>query len=181
MGIRQQIQNIHRLTGASIVYVTHDQSEALAMADRIRIVVMNKGRIEQVGTPQDIYQKPRTEFVARFVGKANLVRGEWSGPQFIPDNATGLHWDDTGVANNLKKKNLYPLRPEQIEFNLEGQGIPGIITSVQYQGKDIHYTVQVDQDTWTVHTDLLDTHYLGQQVYLQQKVGQRDKRLVSLS
>ena len=74
--MRREIQKIHHHTNAAIVYVTHDQSEALAMADRI--IVMNMGRVEQVGTPEEIYYNPETVFVSEFVSKANLVRGSWS-------------------------------------------------------------------------------------------------------
>ena len=73
MDMRREIQSVHRETGSAIVYVTHDQGEALAMADRI--VVMNDGHIEQVGTPQEIYLQPQTEFVAKFVSKGNLIHG----------------------------------------------------------------------------------------------------------
>lgn len=162
MEMRKEIQVLHRLTNASIVYVTHDQSEALAMADRI--VVMNKGKVEQVGTPQEIYSFPNTEFVAAFVGKANRITGHWQNNYFVPDLAPQLKWADTGVSNQLKEQSIYPLRPEQLEITLEADGIPGIITSVQYQGKEIHYTVQVGKSAWVVHTDIFRTFSLGQSV-----------------
>ena len=71
-----EIKRIHRDTGTTIVYVTHDQEEAMTMSDRI--CLMNGGRIEQLGTPSDLYFRPKTLFVADFVGESNLVRGSVS-------------------------------------------------------------------------------------------------------
>ncbi|QDP39407.1 ABC transporter ATP-binding protein [Radiobacillus deserti] len=167
MEMRREIQEIHRLTKATIVYVTHDQGEALAMADRI--VVMNEGRIEQVGTPRDIYSFPSTEFVASFVGKANLIKGGWHGNHFVPELAPSLKWTDLGVSEELKKRNIYPLRPEQVELSYEEDGIPGVITSVQYQGKEIHYTVQTQDQSWVVHMDILHAFPLGESVFVRMK------------
>lgn len=76
ISMRRVIQDVHRMTGATIIYVTHDQSEALAMADRI--LIMKNGKIEQVGTPEEIYLHPQTEFAASFVSKCNFVRGQWN-------------------------------------------------------------------------------------------------------
>ena len=78
--MRREIQNIHKLTGATILYVTHDQSEALAMADRI--IIMKDGAIEQVGTPREIYMDPQTVFAATFVSRCNLLKGQWHGDAF---------------------------------------------------------------------------------------------------
>jgi len=71
-----EIKRIHRYTGATIVYVTHDQEEAMTMSDRI--CLMNGGRIEQLGTPPDLYFRPKTLFVADFIGESNLLRGNVS-------------------------------------------------------------------------------------------------------
>lgn len=79
--MRREIKELHQKTKVTVVYVTHDQSEALALADRI--VVMNQGQIEQVGTPQEIYSHPATPFVAKFVGRSNLIAGTWSADTFL--------------------------------------------------------------------------------------------------
>jgi putative spermidine/putrescine transport system ATP-binding protein len=71
--MRIEIKRLHRETGATIIFVTHDQEEALALADRI--CLMNEGRIEQLGTPQDIYERPANTFVADFIGASNLIHG----------------------------------------------------------------------------------------------------------
>jgi iron(III) transport system ATP-binding protein len=75
--MRFEIRRLHDKYRYTTVYVTHDQAEAMTTADQI--VVMNLGRIEQAGTPEDIYQRPRTEFVARFIGGANILKGRWDG------------------------------------------------------------------------------------------------------
>ncbi len=72
--MRDEIRKVQKEVGITAVYVTHDQSEAMAMSDKV--VVMNEGRIEQIGTPEEIYQKPRTKFVADFIGVANFVETE---------------------------------------------------------------------------------------------------------
>jgi len=165
MGMRQEIERLHMLTNASIVYVTHDQNEALAMADRI--VVMNRGRIEQVGPPEEIYAKPRTPFVAAFVGKANLIKGRWQNGMFRPNLAPYLQWPDHGIADELKEEGLYTLRPEQISMTNElDQGLKGTVQSVQYQGKEMHYAVDCQGETFVIHTPLSSRFAVGAEVAL---------------
>jgi iron(III) transport system ATP-binding protein len=72
--VRRELHTIHKMIRRTFVLVTHDQVEAMSMSDRV--VVMNEGRIEQVGTPREIYESPRTDFVAQFVGAANMFQGE---------------------------------------------------------------------------------------------------------
>jgi iron(III) transport system ATP-binding protein len=79
--MRFEIRRLHETTGVTMVYVTHDQTEAMVCADRI--AVMNKGRLEQIGTAFDIYEKPRTEFVASFIGRANTLRGKLVKPGVV--------------------------------------------------------------------------------------------------
>ncbi|WP_254656551.1 ABC transporter ATP-binding protein [Bacillus thermotolerans] len=166
MEMRREIQRIHRKTQSTIVYVTHDQSEALAMADRI--VVMNEGRIEQVGTPEAVYTKPETEFVAAFVGKCQLMKGTWEEGVFIPEKLPLERWKDHGVSVKLKKKGFYPVRPEQWRLAPGGErGEGGIVTLVQYQGKEIHYTIQVENEEWEVHDSVYSPRfYVGDEVSL---------------
>lgn len=79
--MRFEIRRLHDKYRYTTVYVTHDQSEAMTTANLI--VVMNQGVIEQAGTPEDIYQRPRTEFVARFIGSANIFKGRWDGQHTV--------------------------------------------------------------------------------------------------
>ncbi|WP_127484089.1 ABC transporter ATP-binding protein [Paenibacillus ehimensis] len=154
MDMRREIQAIHRQTGTAIVYVTHDQGEALAMADRI--VVMKEGRIEQIGTPQDIYLRPETEFVAKFVSKANLVRGRWNRDSFVPIGSDGtVQWQGARVADYFKSSGMYPVRPDQFKLGSPEQaGISGEVTNVQFQGKEFHYHVRSEDGQWEISSPL---------------------------
>ena len=118
--LRQEMQielkRIQQEVGITFVYVTHDQEEALTMSDRI--AVFNKGRIEQIGRPADVYERPVNEFVAGFVGISNV-----------------LERDGTRVA----------VRPEKIEMLPESaEGEPGTITEVVYAGAVTRYVVELD-------------------------------------
>ena len=163
ISMRQEIQDVHRRTGATILYVTHDQSEALAMADRI--LVMREGAIEQVGTPQDLYAHPETEFVASFVSKCNMVKGQWDRQVFkVADRP--LVYDGHRVANTFKQKGLYPIRPEQFKIVRGGDGLPATIINRQYNGREIHYSLRCGTDTFTVFAGCDEQFDLGEDVYL---------------
>ncbi|GGF69523.1 iron ABC transporter ATP-binding protein [Paenibacillus albidus] len=153
MDMRREIQDVHRRTRSAIVYVTHDQGEALAMADRI--VVMKDGRIEQAGTPQDIYLHPQTEFVAKFVSKANLVEGRWVNNRFVPQESDGVDWPGLQIATHFKNHGLYPVRPDQFILAKEGgAGLSGEVINVQFQGKEFHYNIRCGSRNWEVISPL---------------------------
>lgn len=172
MEMRSEIQRIHRETDASVVYVTHDQGEALAMADKI--IVMNNGRIEQIGSPEDVYTRPHTEFVASFVGKCNLIKGQWENQRFIPSAFPWETWPDIGVTESLKKQGLCPVRPEQWNVSGErGEGLKGTVLSVQYQGKEIHYIIEVENEKWTMHQSIFRPKYkIGDTISLSLKADE---------
>jgi putative spermidine/putrescine transport system ATP-binding protein len=128
-----ELKQIQERVGITFVFVTHDQGEALTMSDRI--AVFNNGRIEQVGTPVEIYEEPQTEFVASFVGTTNLLAGE---------TARSLLGDATACS----------IRPESIRLTqldtpiAEGDvGAPGAIADVQYLGAGTRYRVTLDGGT----------------------------------
>jgi multiple sugar transport system ATP-binding protein len=114
--MRLQIARLHKDLGVTIVYVTHDQVEAMTLADRI--VVLNGGHIQQVGTPLDLYYHPSNVFVATFIGSPpmNLIEGRFEGGEFISDG--GLRWPLPKLARELGKnstpsrKVLWGVRPE---------------------------------------------------------------------
>lgn len=161
--MRREIQNIHKLTGATILYVTHDQSEALAMADRI--IIMKDGGIEQIGTPHEIYMNPQTVFAATFVSRCNLLKGEWRGDAFQMDKENVL-MRNANIATEFRSRGLYPVRPEQFSIGPEGTGIPGIIANKQYNGREIHYSVQYGEEIFTVYTSCQTEYNLGDRVSL---------------
>ncbi|MFS0643620.1 ABC transporter ATP-binding protein [Siminovitchia sp. 179-K 8D1 HS] len=141
MDLRKEIQTIHRKMNTSVVYVTHDQGEALAMADQI--VVMKDGKIEQIGTPEEIYMNPKTLFTATFVGKANLMRGTWFGDHFSPHADPSVIWEGNWVSPEIKEQGFFPVRPEQFQLKKPGDGIAGKVKNVMFQGKEIHYSVEI--------------------------------------
>ena len=163
ISMRREIQDIHSQTGATIIYVTHDQSEALAMADRI--LIMKNGKIEQVGTPEEIYLHPQTEFAASFVSKCNFVRGQWNDSYFkVMDQS--LIYDGPEVAQAFKNHGLFPVRPEQFHIVKEGKGIPATVTNRQYSGREIHYSLKCGEDTFTVYAGSREQYEPGEQVKL---------------
>ena len=76
-----ELKQLQQQLGVTLIFVTHDQEEAMTVSDRI--AVMNAGRIEQIGTPSEIYNRPRTRFVADFIGEINLFEGEWRDGAFV--------------------------------------------------------------------------------------------------
>lgn len=138
----QEIKRIHRATKATVLYVTHDQTEAMSLADRI--IVMNEGKIEQIDTPYNLYHYPQTPFVANFVSKALLVGGNWQGDRFHPEDAEGLNWSGAGVADYFKENSLYPIRPEELSFlsaTDKSAGLRATIKDKQFLGRETRYIV----------------------------------------
>ena len=137
--------------------------EALAMGDRI--LIMKNGKIEQVGTPEEIYLHPQTEFAASFVSKCNFVRGQWNDPYFkVMDQS--LEYAGPEVAQAFKKHGLFPVRPEQFCIVKEGNGIPATVTNRQYSGREIHYSLKCGEDTFTVYAGSREQYEPGEQVKL---------------
>jgi putative spermidine/putrescine transport system ATP-binding protein len=116
-----EIKHLHESLGITVVYVTHDQGEALTMSDRI--AVFNDGRIQQLAPPADLYERPDNSFVAQFIGENNKLPGlieELSGDKALVRLATGELIDATAV--NIKEKGqktLVSIRPERVEFKPE--------------------------------------------------------------
>ena len=108
--LRSEIKDLQRRLGVTTIMVTHDQEEALTMADRI--VVMNHGVIDQVGSPEEIYSYPATSFVADFIGSMNFVPGEVSGPDEVTIGSTKLTCDTKDLAPGSKA--TVAIRPEDV-------------------------------------------------------------------
>lgn len=124
--LRGELRRIHQESGVTTLLVTHDQEEALGISDRI--AVMRDGRLLQEGTPRDLYERPRGEFVAGFLGEANIVSGDL------------LH---------RSPDRRFLVRPEQIR--LEGDRV-GKVRSVCYQGATALLEIETDQVVWKVRT-----------------------------
>lgn len=127
--MRFEIKDIQKQSGITVVYVTHDQTEAMAMSDRI--VVINKGVIQQIGNPRDIYNEPANPFVADFVGKIEFLEGEVK--------AGGIVLDGCGQSlpyeGGLKGRVIVGIRPEHVKYVPEGQGnLTGVVKTHFYLG-----------------------------------------------
>ena len=142
--MRAEIRKLQRRLGKTAIYVTHDQGEALALSDRI--VVMSAGRIEQIGTPREVYETPRTRFVADFIGASNLLAGvaEPSGTIRVGD--ARLTSSDTPAAGPV----TVLIRPERIRLvapdtaPAAGNLLAARVAEVVYLGEDLQLTLEVD-------------------------------------
>ncbi len=135
--------------GITFIYVTHDQEEALTMSDTI--VVMNQGYIQQIGTPEDIYNEPVNAFVADFIGDSNIIDGVMVKDKLVRVRNTDLECVDTGFGTNQPVDVV--IRPEDLMITEPSDGFfQGIITSVIFKG--VHYEIEVAADgyEWLVHT-----------------------------
>ena len=142
-GMQVEIKRLHRQTGSTMLFVTHDQEEALALSDRI--CVMNQARIEQVGTPQQIYRTPRTLFAAEFIGTSNILRGTVRGMLIeTPDGAfvlpSGSPGEGTRAALVIRPEGLL-LRPGN------GSGVSGQVVETVYAGADSRVLVRLASGT----------------------------------
>ena len=137
--MQNELKRIQQATGITFVYVTHDQEEALAMSDTV--VVMDGGIVQQIGTPEDIYNEPENAFVADFIGESNIVDGN-----MLEDNAVqffGRRFEclDKGFAPNEPVDVV--IRPEDVDIVDERDGmIKGVVTNVTFKG--VHYDIIVD-------------------------------------
>ena len=137
-GMRLELKRLQRELGITSVYVTHDQVEALSMSNRI--AVMNDGLVEQVGTPRDIYEKPKTHFVADFVGSANLLPGTILGPDAVGTCMVRTQAGDlvAGCEHEVAAGEdvLVMVRPEhvQLEERTASDGRPGWLGTVMARG-----------------------------------------------
>ncbi|MDJ0448298.1 ABC transporter ATP-binding protein [Methylocystis sp. JR02] len=139
-----QLKEIQRKTQTSFVIVTHDQDEALAIADRI--AVMRAGRLEQIASPIDIYEKPATRFVAGFVGETNFIEGVVArdgGAAFVTSFAR-LPRAECALSEGARA--TLSIRPERIEISREGQGIAGRVEDYVFRGEYTLLRVRVAPD-----------------------------------
>jgi putative spermidine/putrescine transport system ATP-binding protein len=145
--MRTEIRQIQQSLGVTTIFVTHDQEEALSVADRL--VVMNAGRIEQVGTPLELYEAPRTEFVASFIGGANLFHGRLDGERFVLTSghplvfARGPEPDGTGAALAVRPERMTLAAPDAPARAGEN-ALPGAVQLRTYLGATTEYLVALD-------------------------------------
>ncbi len=166
--MQMELSHLHRGLGVTFVMVTHDQEEALSLSDRI--AVMNNGAIEQVGSPTEIYDRPRTAFVADFIGDTNLFRGrvqQGDSAMLQVVTSTGLSILTQAPAAGADAAVVVSIRPESIHLASHPQDVKncfaGQLTNVMYLGAHVQYVVKLDsgdrlQVLQPKGTELLDLH-----------------------
>ena len=160
---REEIRVLLKNAGMSAVFITHDQEEALCFADRL--AVMHDGRIEQIGTPETVYRRPQTPFVADFLGATNLIDGEAEGD--CAETPLGRF----RIAPSARGKVLLSVRPEHlimVQSDPTGQsnGV-GEIVMREFKGHDLTYRVKIGAENYVVQTDYCCPLQVGAQVTLQ--------------
>jgi putative spermidine/putrescine transport system ATP-binding protein len=149
--LQLEIKRVHRERGISVLYVTHDQEEALTMSDRI--AVFNKGRIEQIGTPEELYDRPTTRFVASFIGDTNLVEGRVlgvAGGICEIETAAGRVVASTPTPLAAGSAVSIAVRPERIVLapvETAGVGLEGVIVEQVFLGTSRKYVVRLADGT----------------------------------
>jgi iron(III) transport system ATP-binding protein len=141
--MREEIRLLQQRLGITAIYVTHDQAEALAISDQI--MVMDKGRISQIGSPDALYRRPGNRFVAEFIGEANFL------PAQLEAMEDGHAWIALGPQRlHVTSPALRPgpvtvlARPEAIRIRTQGDGLPGRVQKVSYLGSSADYTIETE-------------------------------------
>ena len=137
--MQNELKRIQQSLGITFIYVTHDQEEALAMSDTV--VVMDAGRIQQIGTPEDIYNEPKNAFVADFIGESNILDGIMRADGVVEIFNRKFQCLDKGFLPDEPVDVV--IRPEDVDIVPEDQGqLKGTVTSVTFKG--VHYDTIVD-------------------------------------
>jgi spermidine/putrescine transport system ATP-binding protein len=158
-----ELKRIQREVGITFVFVTHDQGEALTMSDRI--AVMSDGRVEQIGTPEEIYNSPATLFVAGFIGSANLLPGEVAGTDGDDTVVTLSAGPTVRARTDIVRRPGDPvsvmLRPERLtataDARSDGRSIEGTVSDVVFQGATARIVVRLADDSEVIASVITGT------------------------
>lgn len=182
--MRIKLKALQRRLGITFILVTHDQEEALSMSDRI--AVMNHGRIEQIGTPRDVYEEPKNLFVTHFVGEANIFETE-----VIAATGDKITVDILGRQFELKNRRQFQakeavnviIRPEDLDVwdakDVENKAnmLPGTVHEVIYKGSTVDLVIKLENDQRISATTFFDEddekleYHIGQAIYVDWKIG----------
>ena len=154
--MQNELKRIQQAMGITFIYVTHDQEEALSMSDTV--VVMDKGRIQQIGKPEDIYNEPKNAFVADFIGESNILDGTMLEDYRVKFFGRVFECVDKGFAPNEPVDVV--IRPEDIDIVPPPQGhLIGVVTSVTFKGLNYDIIVDFRGFKWLIQTT--DFHGVG--------------------
>lgn len=175
--MQTELKNIQQRVGITFIYVTHDQEEALTMSDTI--VVMEGGKVQQIGTPVDIYNEPKNAFVAEFIGESNIIDGTMKEDFLVNFAGKDFVCVDKGFKKN---ENIdVVIRPEDIDVVTKEEGaINGIVESVTFKG--VHYEMMVRSSDfhWMIHSTIMKEegteigmNILAENIHIMRKVMER--------
>ena len=156
-----ELKNLQKSTGITFIFVTHDQEEALSMSDTV--IVMDKGKIQQIGTPADIYNEPENAFVADFIGESNILDGIMKKDFLVEFDNKEFACLDSGFADGEDVDVV--IRPEDVDIVPPMKGmLEGNVTSVTFLG--VHYEIIVDINDFKWMIQTTDKHEVGETVGL---------------
>lgn len=159
--MQNELKNIQKQLGITFIYVTHDQEEALSMSDTV--VVMNQGKIQQIGTPVDIYNEPQNAFVADFIGESNILDGVMKCDFEAVFAGHTFRCLDSGFSDGEAVDVV--VRPEDVDITSPEDGmVEGIVTSVTFRGVHFEIIVDIGGFKWMIQTT--DEHREGDRVGL---------------
>ncbi len=147
--MQSELKRIQQQMGITFIYVTHDQEEALAMSDTV--VVMDRGRIQQIGTPEDIYNEPKNAFVADFIGESNILDGVMRADYEVEIFGRRFHCLDAGFEKDEAVDVV--IRPEDVDIVKPGEGrLQGTVTDVTFKGMQYDIIVDFYGFKWLIQT-----------------------------
>ena len=147
--MQYELKEMQKALGISFVFVTHDQEEALTMSDTV--VVMNEGVIQQIGTPEDIYNEPNNKFTAQFIGESNIIDGIMHKDYLV--EFEGIQFECVDKGFNKEELVDVVLRPEDITLIPEKEGhITGIVDDITFKGVHYEIIVMVQDKEYIIHS-----------------------------
>lgn len=154
--LRRWLRQLHHELDITTIFVTHDQEEALEVADQV--VVMNQGKVEQVGTPWEVYQQPANPFVYQFLGQVNQVRGRIQDGKAKFDS---LEWDLSGYHHPDGKECIAFVRPHEVEITTEpaAQRLQGRVTQVYPVGARVRLEVEIKGNSVPIEVDITEEYW----------------------
>lgn len=151
-GMQLELKKIQQKLGITFIYVTHDQEEALTMSDTI--AVMNEGRVQQIGTPVDIYNEPKNAFVADFIGESNILQGTMIKDYLVKFQGVEFVCVDAGFGENTEVDIV--IRPEDMRIVKEEEGmLKGTVESVTFKGVHYEMIIKSNEYRWMVHSTVM--------------------------
>lgn len=161
--MRFEISTLQKELGITVIYVTHDQSEAMTMSDRI--VVMNGGEIQQIGRPFDVYTHPAKKMVADFIGLVNFVPAAMRGDRAFIKNTTVSFPNEAGIPEG---DGIIAVRPENVSLSKNGGMLKGTVRHRFYMGDAVDYRIETAAGMIRVmtHGSAYHTWKDGEEIYL---------------